>query len=113
MIEQLWVVYVNTDLTEGRGSDAATWTCLSEATALRLAKGAGVQGSDATVGAVEVVRINGLPYVPWNGVRIERPSATDEATQKRLDAKRMAIAKAKQAGLTDADIRALLAGEQE
>lgn len=111
MIEQLWVVYVNTDLTEGRGSDAATWTCLSEATALRLAKGAGVQGSDATVGAVEVARINGLPYVPWNGVRIERPTPVDEFTQKRLDARRAAVAKAKQAGLTDADIRALGEGK--
>lgn len=113
MIETLWVVYVNTDLTEGRGSNDATWTCLSEATARRLAKGAGVQGADATVGAVEIARINGLPYVPWNGVRIIRPTTADETEQKRLDARRTAVAKAKQAGLTDADIKALVWGESK
>ena len=44
-----WGVYVNSDLTEGRGFERIKHLCEEEATARRLARGANVQGSDGVV----------------------------------------------------------------
>ena len=106
----VWVAYTNTDCTEGRGYDKPIAACSIEATAIRLAKGQYVQGSDGPVRPMELVKIDNLWYAPTTAIHIVDPTRTDEQAQKALDAKREAIAKAKAAGLTDDDLKALAKG---
>jgi hypothetical protein len=98
------VVYTNTDLTEGRGTQYPMCVCDIEATAIRLAKGKGVMGTNAEVRDVTLINVNG----EWFGPVVVTP-ATREDTQAQtvIDARREAIARAKAAGLTDDDLRAL------
>ena len=108
----LYTVYVNTDLTEGRGRQYALYHCMHEATATRLAKGRDVQGSNGTVRKTSGYVINGSLYVC--GGLIEDPSAGDIIEEKRLarlreeaDNKARVLAKAKELGLSEEDIAIL------
>lgn len=103
----VWVAYTNTDCTEGRGHDVPIAVCAAEATALRLARKKYVQGSDGPVRTMELVKIDGKWYAPSSAISIVEPTREDIAAQAALDAKREALAKAKAAGLTDADLLAL------
>jgi hypothetical protein len=47
--EPIYAVFTNTDLTEGRGTEYCFALATNEITALRLAKGKYVQGTDARV----------------------------------------------------------------
>jgi len=98
-----WVVEVNTDLNEGRGSNYVKHICDMEATAIRLAKGANVQGSNGHVREVELVWKSGW----WGPVHIVEPRHEDKLAQPRLDARRAAYEKAKSLGLTEEEIRSL------
>lgn len=51
--KDLFACYTNTDLTEGRGKQYLFALAENESTALRLAKGKDVQGTDATVRKVK------------------------------------------------------------
>ncbi len=109
-----WVVYTNTDLTEGRGWQFPLHVCDKEATANRLAKKAGVQGSDAEVKPVNLIKAGGAWYGP---VHIRQATKEDYAAQKAIDERRAAreardkaIARAKELGLSDDDVRLLSAG---
>jgi len=99
-----WLVESNTDLTEGRGERFPLAVCRLEATANRMAKGRYVQGSDAPVSPVKLLRVDGRWYGP---VDVVQPCAEDEAVQMVMNERRKAINKAKAAGLTEADIEAL------
>lgn len=103
----VYVAYTNTDLSEGRGYDVPIAVCLCEATATRLARHKYVQGSDGPVRSIEQQKIDGLWYTPELGVRAVDPTREDILAQTALDCKRAALDKAKMAGLTDADLRAL------
>jgi hypothetical protein len=103
----VWVAYTNTDCTEGRGHDVPIAVCATEATALRLARKKYVQGSDGPVRAMELVKIDGKWYAPSTAMTVIEPTREDIAAQAAVDAKREAVAKAKAAGLTDADLLAL------
>lgn len=103
----VWVAYTNTDCTEGRGRDVAIAVCATEATALRLARGKYVQGSDGPVRTMDLVKIDGEWYAPSSAINVIAPTREDTAAQAAIDAKREAMAKAKAAGLTDADLLAL------
>lgn len=103
----VWVAYTNTDCTEGRGHDVPIAVCAAEATALRLARRQYVQGSDGPVRKMELVKIDGIWYAPGAAITVIEPTREDVAAQVAIDAKREAIAKAKAAGLTDADLAAL------
>ena len=105
----LWTVSTNTDLTEGRGRQYVKHFCEAEATARRLAKSGYVQGTDCPVSQVEVLWLDGKPVLPTSIIRVEAPTAEDIAVQKRIDERQEVEARAKAAGLTDADI-ALLRG---
>ena len=109
MVEKrtVWVPYTNTDCTEGRGHDVPIAVCAAEATALRLARKQYVQGSDGPVRTVELVNIDGSWYAPSAAITVVEPTREDIAAQVAMDAKREAVAKAKAAGLTDADLAAL------
>ena len=103
----VWVAYTNTDCTEGRGHDVPIAVCAAEATAIRLARKQYVQGSDGPVRSMELVNIDGKWYAPSAAINVIAPSREDVAAQAAIDAKREAVAKAKAAGLTDADLMAL------
>ena len=92
-IEQkyVWVVWSNTDLTEGRGNEYPMWVCGTEATAQRLRHSAYIQGTDAPVRKTKVHWENsehkGFGY--WVGpVRIEEPTVEDIDIQRRIDEER-------------------------
>ena len=57
--KEVWVVYTNTDLTEGRGHQYPIHVCGSASTAARMATRKGVQGSDANVSKEIAVKVRG------------------------------------------------------
>lgn len=105
----VYVAYTNTDCTEGRGYDVPIAVCALEITAMRLARKQYVQGSDGPVRKMELVKIDGKWYAPSSAINVIEPTREDEAAQKQLDAKRAIVEKAKAAGLTDDEIKALRA----
>ena len=80
---------------------------LCEATARRIAHKRGVMGTDGTVRKMTLYKHSAWWYGP---VSLEQPTDADRAAQDRIDAGRTALQKAKDAGLTDADIAALARG---
>jgi Mg-chelatase subunit ChlI len=102
--KKVWAVYTNTDLTEGRGLEYVKHLCEIQSTAIRKAHRAGVQGSNASVREVELVK----HFNNWYGpVNIEQPTEDDIAEQTKLSIKLDAVKKAKELGLTDDNIVAL------
>ena len=111
---EVWVVYTNTDLTEGRGYEYAMAVCECESTAIRLARKQGVQGMDARVRQETMYRMVGAWYTP--GARVVPPSGEDMAEERALQLKReakarkdTAIKRARELGLSEEDIAALKA----
>lgn len=111
--KECWVVTPNWDRTEGRGPLFVSHVCWHESTAKRLAKGACVQGSDARIYKSYAYKLDNSTrwYAPS---KIEDMSQEDAATEKAIEAERQrqsekdaALEKARQAGLSDADIAAL------
>ena len=105
----VFVAYTNTDCTEGRGYDIPIAVCESETTAIRLAKGRYVQGSNGPVRKVEVIEVDGEFFYPTSAVKLVPPTKEDLAQDALLEAKRVAIEKARSAGLTEEDILLLKA----
>ena len=103
-VMDVFVVWTNTDCTEGRGYQYPIHVCQKRSTALRLSKRKGVQGSDADVTTGLAVKVNGS----WlAGVRIERPTAEDDKLQAIIDAKDAVIAKMVAAGISDDEMKIL------
>lgn len=96
-VMDVFVVWTNTDCTEGRGYQYPIHVCQKRSTAIRLSKRKGVQGSDAQVTTGLAVKVNGS----WLAdVRIERPTAEDDKAQAIIDAKDAVIAKLVAAGIS-------------
>lgn len=113
----LWAVIVNSDLNEGRGYPVTAHLCEKEATAIRLAKGASVQGANGAVAPVRLPQINGKTYRLLS--HVERMTPTDEKLERELEKRREllkqraeALERAKALGLSDADIALLGAQEK-
>lgn len=108
----IWVVYINTDLTEGRGSNYPIFWCESEITARRLAIGRNTQGSDGEVFQQLMYYVTGNMWLAPSGIPCITPmSKEDTAEMSRLSAHSKKIAatvKARALGLTEEDIAALL-----
>jgi len=102
--KQAWAVFVNTDLIEGRGRQYVKHLCEMEATAVRRAHKADVQGANGTVVRVDLVKRNNTWFGP---VDIEKPTSDDQKSQLVIDAKRNAEEKARSLGLTDEELAAL------
>ena len=100
----VWVAWTNTDRSEGRGYDVPYAICEMSATAIRLGKGKGVQGSDCRVSESVAVRVAGQWLVPWE---IQKGTKEDSIFQKNIDAKKVVLQKAKEAGLTDEELKLL------
>jgi len=100
----VWVAWTNTDLTEGRGQSYPKAVCEKEATAIRLGRKGSVMGSDCHITEELSVKVNGIWLYP---ARLQHATSDDDQAQAHIDGRRAAIEKAKAAGLTDEDIRAL------
>lgn len=101
---QIFIVYTNTDLTEGRGRCIPKHYCLTEETAQRLAKGAGVQGSNASVVESKAFYENHTWYAPI--LTPEPPSNEDMNEARRNKAIEEVLNKARTV-LTDEEIAML------
>lgn len=103
--KDVWVAWTNTDLTEGRGYQIPLAVCESEATANRLGVRGYVMGSSCPVSKSKAVNIKGVGWlVPGT---IQQETEADKAERLRLEAKRIAMEKARAAGLTDDELRLL------
>ena len=103
-IMDVWVVWTNTDLTEGRGSQIPLVICETKETAIRLGKGKDVQGTDCAITQDVCFLFKHQRYVVGN---IESPSIEDNKNQIKREIKEAAIMRAKAAGLTIKDIEEL------
>lgn len=103
----LWVVETNSDTTEGRGRSIIHSCCTTESTALRVAVGKGVQGSPAYVFKVEPVMIKGKAYYPAGSFPVQEATPEDIENDARRKALREALAKAKELGLSEDEIKAM------
>ena len=102
--KDVWIVRKNTDNTEGRGFHYVGWVCETKATALRLAKGAYVQGTDCPVYKGKAIYIDNVWYIPGSP---EKPSEQDDVNQKKLEQLKVVLDKAKSAGLTEDDLKVI------
>lgn len=110
----IYMIYANMDGTEGRGPSVPIGYFESEAQAYEFAKGKDVQGSDARVREYEAeVSNDGRNNRHYKTLTVYAPvqvvltipgwKTKDEA----LKLKKEALAKARKAGLTDEDLKAL------
>ena len=112
-----YVVWTNTDLTEGRGSEYPLAICETLSTAMRLAKGKYVMGSDCRVNEVTLYRtkLSERGFYHWFGpVRIIEPSKEDleketflKEQKEKEEARKAILEKARALGLTDEEIKVL------
>lgn len=100
-MSKLYIVFTNSDLTEGRGFLVPFAWSYNKYTALRLAKRRGVQGSDADVQSIETIEHLGMEYIPIACVPVEYPTKQDEDLQKQEEERNNAIAKMRELGVTD------------
>lgn len=103
-----FVVCTNSDRTEGRGHRVPLHVCEGKATAQRLAKGVGVQGSDGSIQKIRAFMIGGMWFAPVHHVAIvHRATPEDERAERDDCLKQLAIAKLSKAGLTDEEMAIL------
>jgi hypothetical protein len=104
----VWVVKVNTDLTEGRGFNRVFAVCVMGATARRASSGKNVQGCDGIVerGYALTVEIDGkkVKFIPGEP---ETPSKEDRAEQEKIDRLEAAAERARKAGVSEEDLKIL------
>lgn len=108
----VYSVHSNTDLTEGRGREVLIAVCEKQATAVRLAKGKGVQGTNAYVTTSPAYRIkNDEGQSPWlHSFNLIAPTAEDLKNQKIIEEDEALIARALELGLTKDEIKKLTRG---
>lgn len=97
----VWVVWSTKDLNEGRSNLFPLHVCESYGTAVRLAKGAYVQGSDCPIRPGTAYWIDGDWYIP--GVIIQ-PSLDDIRADKEAKKLKDVLDRCRAAGITTEDI---------
>lgn len=103
MGDKIYVIYEDSDKTEGRGTRYAVGYTNSSRAALRAAKGLGVQG---TVGFINTVEVGSS--IPVSSLRYFKPSSDDLMLDDAQEKRTAAVEKALAAGLTEDDIAALI-----
>jgi len=104
----VWVVWQNTDLTEGRGRQVPIAVCGGRYTAMRLAKNNGVQGCDADVSSFEAILHKGAWCAP---VQIIPPNKADVAKERAAAELQAVIDRAQALGLSKEDLQVIARGE--
>lgn len=109
---QIWAVWTNTDLTEGRGAEFIKYHCELEATARRLAKGGYVQGTDCRITQERMFFHENRWYAP--GPYVSPPTSDDRRLEEQLESERQrqarrdqALARARELGLGEEDLAVL------
>lgn len=112
--KEVFTVWTNTDLTEGRGDEFVFAFCEAEATAKRLAKGRYVMGTDSNITKEKMLLIDNTWYAPYGNGFITHPTNADIEEEKKLKKEREAkmlrekiLDKARALGLTNEEIAAL------
>mgnify|MGYP001568901927 CR=1 FL=1 len=96
-----YVVFVNSDGTEGRGYPVVKAVCDKRATALRLAKGADVQGSNGQVLKTELLWVG----TSWFGpVTVVQSTVEDDRAERRMNEVQAVIDRGLALGLTPDEI---------
>ena len=101
---QAYVAWTNTDCPKGKGKIIPIAICKLKATAIRLGKGNGVQGTDCRVSPVKLIRSMDGWYGPINLIY---PTTEDTARDNKLKISEAAIKKAKELGFTKEEIELL------
>jgi hypothetical protein len=108
----VYVAYVNSDLTEGKGFSVPLVVCELKETAERLGKGKNTQGSNAVVRPVDLIEITEGSVAKWYApfeecIQLHAPSKEDTDLYKKRMRKERIIQKAKDAGLSEREIKIL------
>lgn len=105
--KEVWVVYENTDNTEGRGRQYPSFVCEVEETAKRLSIGRGVQGSNAYYYKMSSYLVEGVWVAP---VDVVKPTKVDLLAKEANDKVKTVLDKAKALGLDESDLEVLRKG---
>lgn len=100
----VYIVFTNTNLTDGYGSEYPLAVADYKSTATRFAKGKYVMGSDAPVKKVELVQFEGVWYLPVDYVPILKAEKGDKERDEKDISRSEAIERAKKLGLSEDDI---------
>lgn len=110
-VRDVWIVWGNTDNTEGKGRVYIRDVCEIEATALRVGKGRYVMGRDCPISKATSYKINNTWVQPS---LVTPPRGEDKVAQERIDAERStknkveeAVLKAEKLGLSQDDLEVL------
>ena len=102
--KNIFIVWTNTDLTEGRGHQVPVAFCESRATAVRLSKRAGVQGTDADVQPFPAIKHQGSWCAPF---RMTIATDADKKQEIALEERARIIEKAIASGMTKEELASL------
>jgi hypothetical protein len=108
----VYVAFINSDLTEGRGISIPLAVCQTKTTAVRLGKGKNVQGSNAVVKPIDLIEITEKGNAKWYApvkecLNIVTPSKQDLALEKERIKREKITQRAKELGLTEDEIKIL------
>lgn len=108
--ETAYVVWTNSDLTEGRGNNEVLAITEYESTATRIAKKNYVQGTDCPVEEVEIFKHNGNGRY-YGPISFTQPTKEDKEKEIELQKERELkekqeeiLTKAKELGLSEEEI---------
>lgn len=108
----MYVVFQNTDLTEGRGVEVPIAVCINPITAEWIGKGQEVMGANCSVRPVDLIQIGDTWYGP-DDLTFKVQFATKEDVQEyqKLEKQREVYKKMRLAGISKEDIAPLLRPE--
>ena len=102
--KDVFVVWRNTDLTEGRGTLIPVAVCLTESTAVRLAWRVDVQGANGPVKKQRAFKFDGLWYAP---AQIIYPTMEDDQNEQRRKRRAAIQEKMLKAGISLEELKML------
>lgn len=101
----VYIVTSNSDLTEGKGVQQFKYYCWARSTAERIAKGAGVMGSDADVIALPAYLHDFYWYLPALDKQIFQPTQEDTDKEVQRSSALATFKKMKAKGFSDKEIK--------
>lgn len=85
---QLYAVWSNTDLTEGRGREYVNFYCLNESTAKRKARRNYIMGSTSPITVVDAFLSEDGQYIVPISVEVVQPTAEDIEQERLVELER-------------------------